>query len=111
MIRRPPRSTLFPYTTLFRSPLTGQLLIWSARSAEGTQRQSCNFGEFLEEHPETNLADAAFTLQLGRHTFSHRRVLAVADLRDATAALEARDRRRIFDGAAPKKAPSWAFMF
>src|SRR3712207_8728561 len=23
MIRRPPRSTLFPYTTLFRSPATG----------------------------------------------------------------------------------------
>src|SRR5690554_7904298 len=26
MIRRPPRSTLFPYTTLFRSPITGFLL-------------------------------------------------------------------------------------
>src|SRR2546426_6372135 len=24
MIRRPPRSTLFPYTTLFRSPLDGR---------------------------------------------------------------------------------------
>src|SRR3712207_7836375 len=24
MIRRPPRSTLFPYTTLFRSPIPGQ---------------------------------------------------------------------------------------
>src|SRR2546430_14337542 len=24
MIRRPPRSTLFPYTTLFRSPVAGQ---------------------------------------------------------------------------------------
>src|SRR5438445_2384690 len=24
MIRRPPRSTLFPYTTLFRSPTAGQ---------------------------------------------------------------------------------------
>src|SRR2546425_8567093 len=24
MIRRPPRSTLFPYTTLFRSPASGQ---------------------------------------------------------------------------------------
>src|SRR2546430_12395795 len=24
MIRRPPRSTLFPYTTLFRSPLIGR---------------------------------------------------------------------------------------
>src|SRR3989441_12260015 len=26
MIRRPPRSTLFPYTTLFRSPVHGDLL-------------------------------------------------------------------------------------
>src|SRR5258708_15556084 len=26
MIRRPPRSTLFPYTTLFRSPLREELL-------------------------------------------------------------------------------------
>src|SRR5258706_6501865 len=25
MIRRPPRSTLFPYTTLFRSPAAGRL--------------------------------------------------------------------------------------
>src|SRR3712207_8358405 len=25
MIRRPPRSTLFPYTTLFRSPLANEL--------------------------------------------------------------------------------------
>src|SRR5256884_5094055 len=25
MIRRPPRSTLFPYTTLFRSPLPGRV--------------------------------------------------------------------------------------
>src|SRR5258708_29497293 len=33
MIRRPPRSTLFPYTTLFRSPLTpnsrSYLIRWS----------------------------------------------------------------------------------
>src|SRR5256885_4655073 len=27
MIRRPPRSTLFPYTTLFRSPLADQQLL------------------------------------------------------------------------------------
>src|SRR2546422_6727830 len=26
MIRRPPRSTLFPYTTLFRSPVPGELV-------------------------------------------------------------------------------------
>src|SRR3712207_8642998 len=27
MIRRPPRSTLFPYTTLFRSPLAGAMFL------------------------------------------------------------------------------------
>src|SRR3989442_14853844 len=26
MIRRPPRSTLFPYTTLFRSPVCGRIV-------------------------------------------------------------------------------------
>src|SRR5438093_2509931 len=30
MIRRPPRSTLFPYTTLFRSPPEGRILIKDA---------------------------------------------------------------------------------
>src|SRR5262245_65375150 len=33
MIRRPPRSTLFPYTTLFRSSL-GALCAWLAPQAE-----------------------------------------------------------------------------
>src|SRR3712207_7931577 len=32
MIRRPPRSTLFPYTTLFRSPRWGQFSIDSPPS-------------------------------------------------------------------------------
>src|SRR2546422_8897273 len=35
MIRRPPRSTLFPYTTLFRSLLL--LRAWSARTRLGKQ--------------------------------------------------------------------------
>src|SRR3712207_7694435 len=38
MIRRPPRSTLFPYTTLFRSenlPDAGEVLGWYAEDYEG----------------------------------------------------------------------------
>src|SRR5258708_30039211 len=31
MIRRPPRSTLFPYTTLFRSILADRIVVMSAR--------------------------------------------------------------------------------
>src|SRR5436853_2971612 len=36
MIRRPPRSTLFPYTTLFRSVEFGQQVIGRARIDEET---------------------------------------------------------------------------
>src|SRR2546427_7910991 len=40
MIRRPPRSTLFPYTTLFRSPLARAELLHLGRSRDdrGTGR-------------------------------------------------------------------------
>src|SRR2546427_1469819 len=34
MIRRPPRSTLFPYTTLFRSPAPGRERLGGAGRAE-----------------------------------------------------------------------------
>src|SRR2546422_10795142 len=35
MIRRPPRSTLFPYTTLFRSHLVGEAHLLQQRAARG----------------------------------------------------------------------------
>src|SRR2546426_8380851 len=35
MIRRPPRSTLFPYTTLFRSPLPAASTPWAPRIVRG----------------------------------------------------------------------------
>src|SRR3712207_8836630 len=34
MIRRPPRSTLFPYTTLFRSLGTVNLILWAIEKHE-----------------------------------------------------------------------------
>src|SRR2546430_2980088 len=38
MIRRPPRSTLFPYTTLFRSGVTVELLCDPAQRVAGADR-------------------------------------------------------------------------
>src|SRR5258707_6633798 len=39
MIRRPPRSTLFPYTTLFRS---ARLEVFFIRAGGGIQRAACH---------------------------------------------------------------------
>src|SRR5438309_7852998 len=58
MIRRPPRSTLFPYTTLFRSvdPFAAYLLIRGLKTfALRIERQNANaqaIAEFLEAHPK-----------------------------------------------------------
>src|SRR5690348_18327257 len=38
VIRRPPRSTLFPYTTLFRSAATENLKAWLAVSLAGSRQ-------------------------------------------------------------------------
>src|SRR5690625_6048873 len=40
MIRRPPRSTLFPYTTLFRSCLSGQNLCTGSANCAGKIQDS-----------------------------------------------------------------------
>ena len=40
MIRRPPRSTLFPYTTLFRSPHTAQIPEGCRQGREGAEPEA-----------------------------------------------------------------------
>src|SRR5256885_4886887 len=57
MIRRPPRSTLFPYTTLFRSPGSSQCpgsvcraILGIACTPVGTARSSRRFERRSEEH-------------------------------------------------------------
>src|SRR5260221_7096470 len=59
MIRRPPRSTLFPYTTLFRSTPYGNLLPGMAylvrRLLENTANESFLRASFKENVPEEQL--------------------------------------------------------
>src|SRR5207248_6342950 len=48
MIRRPPRSTLFPYTTLFRSESGGHVLVHVGRGRKAGQEQHDHYRS--EEH-------------------------------------------------------------
>src|SRR3712207_8358030 len=53
MIRRPPRSTLFPYTTLFRSPRArGRAGSSSTRSAEAARAAGMLCGVSIESAAE-----------------------------------------------------------
>src|SRR5260370_33332405 len=57
MIRRPPRSTLFPYTTLFRS-----ITFWKSVSSDG--RQYATVGEVAEVLARLHRLDAPASLNL-----------------------------------------------
>lgn len=86
-----------------------QLVLLSARSAERLDEATARLRQHLERHPETPLADVAYTLQVGRKAFACRRFVVASDTADALAALA--DARRGEGRTAPEKAPRVAFMF
>src|SRR2546430_10303135 len=60
MIRRPPRSTLFPYTTLFRSELGAEYLIAEFLDGETIPRKLLRDNDFAAARPRVigQVADA-----------------------------------------------------
>src|SRR5256885_11753784 len=63
MIRRPPRSTLFPYTTLFRSTRRFSLAGAFAAAADGDDTLARWVGDFLASHGSDNAVLAAALAQ------------------------------------------------
>src|SRR3989442_9140804 len=51
MIRRPPRSTLFPYTTLFRSDLLSGLRALQLAQQHSSERLADDIARFVAAHP------------------------------------------------------------
>src|SRR5262249_6435226 len=75
-----------------------RLLILSARTASALEQQTRRLAAHLKEKADLNLADVAYTLQLGRVTFAHKRFVVCSDSREAVAELEATDSLRVFTG-------------
>lgn len=58
-----------------RSSRPYQLLMLSSKTASALEQATENLAAYLERSPALNLADVAYTLQVGRQAFPHRRVL------------------------------------
>src|SRR2546429_5921117 len=57
MIRRPPRSTLFPYTTLFRSPTAIRLPVYPSRFCAMSMREKLDL--LQQKRAESELGGGA----------------------------------------------------
>jgi acyl transferase domain-containing protein len=65
------------------------LLLLSARSKDALAAQASRLADWLDAHPDAVLDDVAYTLQVGRQQFEHRRIVVAADVADAIAKLRA----------------------
>jgi phthiocerol/phenolphthiocerol synthesis type-I polyketide synthase E len=63
------------------------LLVLSAKTETALEQATVNLADCLEGQPEVSLSDVAWTLQIGRQVFAHRRALVAQDMAQAVQAL------------------------
>jgi acyl transferase domain-containing protein/glutamate-1-semialdehyde aminotransferase len=88
-----------------------QLLVLSACSAAALETATQNFRDHLERYQHESLADAAYTLQVGRRAFKHRRVIVCGDRTETLKLLAQPDPKRVFSGKAERQLAGVAFLF
>jgi non-ribosomal peptide synthase protein (TIGR01720 family) len=96
-----------------------QLLLLSAKTESALQTATQNLTQHLMLHPDLNFADVAYTLQVGRREFNHRRILVCSDVQDAINTLNQKDSQRVLTqfheqcvgGTVASGSRSIAFMF
>ena len=84
-----------PIAEPFGASRANQLLVLSAKSVSALRTATESLTQFLKKNRDTNPADVAYTLQLGRKRFSHRSILVCNGVDDALSALEADDQIRV----------------
>ena len=88
-----------------------QLMTLSAKTAAAADAACANLARQLRDEPGINLADAAFTLQMGRQAFAHRRTVVVRSASEGADVLAAMDPKRVLSGTAGEGKHTVAFMF
>jgi len=85
------------------------LLVLSAKTPTALEAVTNNLVQHLKQHPEQNLADVAYTLQIGRRAFEHRRMVVCQNREDGINALG--DPKRILTNFQEPNNRPLAFMF
>src|SRR5688572_10243765 len=88
-----------------------QLFTLSAKTDSALEAATDNLIAHLRQNPDQSLPDIAYTLQVGRAGFDHRRTLVCRGIDDAITALETREPGRVFDSIQKGGDKGVAFMF
>jgi acyl transferase domain-containing protein/acyl carrier protein len=88
-----------------------QLLVISAKTPTALDAATRNLVDHLRTRSQIDIADVAFTLQVGRRGFEHRRSVVCRDAEDAADALDRLDPRSVSTSSADERTLPIAFMF
>ncbi len=88
-----------------------KVLMLSAKSEAALDAATLNLANYLRNNPQGNLADTAYTLQIGRSQLAYRRTVFCRDVDDALASLDTPSSSRNRSGLAPENIPTVVFMF
>ena len=88
-----------------------QLLLLSARSADGLERAAAMLGAHLASDVDVSLADVAYTLQVGRRRFDHRMAIVAKSREEAIGLLASSTPGRVADDPPGTQNPPLAFLF
>ena len=88
-----------------------QLFVLSAKTEKALDAATERLALCLRAQPALDADDAAWTLQVGRRAWNHRRVVVARGAKDAAAALTGRDARRVFSRTNPREGAPVAFLF
>jgi amino acid adenylation domain-containing protein len=90
---------------------SAQLLLLSAKTASALDCSAAQLAAHLEQNPQTNQADVAYTLQTGRRHFNFRRFLVCRDAADAGAKLRLPPAKSLPSKQSLRPDPAVTFMF
>lgn len=88
-----------------------KLLVLSAKSESALMARTSQLVTYLNQHTDVSLSDLAYTLQVGRKTYSHRRVCLCRDVEDAIEILQRDGSKRVYSGVQESYDRPVAFMF
>ncbi|HLP47747.1 MAG TPA: condensation domain-containing protein [Candidatus Kapabacteria bacterium] len=88
-----------------------QLILFSAKSKTALQKMCTNLALHLKNNPLINLADVSCTLQVGRKTFPHRKMVLVSDINNAVEILSSTASENLHTVMTVKNGKPLVYMF
>ncbi|MCP4147524.1 MAG: SDR family oxidoreductase, partial [bacterium] len=88
-----------------------RLIMLSAKTPAALQQAALNLAEYFENNPGINLADAAYTLQVGRKTFKHRMMLTGTGAGQIAGKIRNPGDGQLHTASVEKEKPPVVFMF